>query len=178
MRIVSGVKKGKRIIAPKNLPTRPTTDFAKENLFNILNNRFHFDGLNVLDLFAGTGNISYEFASRGAGLITSVDNNYGCTKFIEKTADDLGFDQIIAVKHDAFKWLKMDNKKYDIIFCDPPYELLGIEEIPNLVFEKSLLAPESLLIVEHSRDTRFEEHPQFNELKKYSSVNFSFFKEE
>ena len=121
MRIVSGKWKGKRIVAPKNLPTRPTTDFAKEGLFNILNHRFFFDDLRVLDLFAGTGNIAYEFASRGAGEITCVDQNKGCVRFISEMADDLGAN-IQPVQLDAWLFVQKTTTSYDIVFADPPYD--------------------------------------------------------
>ena len=120
MRIISGKHKGRRITAPKNLPVRPTTDMSKESLFNILNNHFNFNGLKVLDLFSGTGNISYEFASRGAGPITSVDGDMGCVNFIKKTATELDLD-ISAIKSDVFSFLERNKTTYDIIFADPPY---------------------------------------------------------
>lgn len=176
MRIISGKHKGKSIIAPKNLPVRPTTDFAKEALFNIIENNFYIDNLNVLDLFCGTGNISYEFASRGAKSITSVDQNYGCVGFTKKTAKELAFEQIHLVKNDVFKFLARQHQSYDFIFADPPYDLKNIEEIANLVFENKLLNDNGWLVIEHDRNTNFNNHNNFVEHRKYGNVNFSFLK--
>ena len=122
MRIVSGRLKGRRLKAPKQLPVRPTTDMAKEALFNILNNQYYFDELSVLDLFAGTGNISYEFASRGTAEITAVDNHYGCINFIKTTSQELDIG-VNALKSDVFSFLNATTKSYDIVFADPPYDL-------------------------------------------------------
>jgi 16S rRNA (guanine(966)-N(2))-methyltransferase RsmD len=121
MRIISGKYKGKRLTAPKKLPVRPTTDFAKEALFNILNNNYYFDEVILLDLFSGTGNISYEFASRGCNEITAVDINFGCVQFIDKTAKELSF-SINAIKRDVFKFLEKARVKANIVFADPPYD--------------------------------------------------------
>ena len=179
MRIISGIHKGKRIQAPKNLPVRPTTDMAKESLFNILNNLYYFQDLKVLDLFAGTGNISFEFASRGTQNITSVDAHYGCVKFINTTSKNLNA-PINAVKSNVFKYLEKTAQKYDIIFADPPYDFAKekFEEIIHLVFEKELLEPEGLLIVEHSKYTKLEEHEKLSYQKKYGGNMFSFFENE
>ena len=122
MRIVSGKYKSRRINAPKNLPTRPTTDIAKEALFNVLNNNYYFEDISVLDLFAGIGSISLEFASRGTEHIISVDNHYACVKFIEATAKDLDA-EITVIKSDAFKFIEKSSLKVDVIFADPPYDL-------------------------------------------------------
>ena len=154
MRIISGKHKGRRLVAPKNLPVRPTTDMCKESLFNILNNYFNFHGLKVLDLFSGTGNISYEFASRGAGPITSVDGDMGCVNYIKKTATELDLD-ISVIKSDVFKFLEKSKASYDIIFADPPYDLSqeNFEKIIQLIFENELLDEEGMLIIEHSKHT-------------------------
>ena len=140
MRIISGEFKGRRITAPKKLPVRPTTDMAKEALFNILNNQFYFDEISVLDLFAGTGNISYEFASRGTLQILAVDENYGCIKFINETAKDFEM-PISTIKSDVFKFLEKFEPKTDIIFADPPYNFRQINFLKflNLVFQKNYL---------------------------------------
>ena len=178
MRIVSGKHRGRRISAPKKLPVRPTTDMAKEALFNILNNRFYFDELKVLDLFAGTGNISYEFASRGTTAITAVDANAGCVAFIGNTAREMAMD-ITPIKSDVFNYLKKVVTKSDIIFADPPYGI-SIEEfalIPALVFENGLLHPEGLLIIEHSDQMDLSPFPYFNNKRKYGRSVFSFFEE-
>ena len=123
MRIISGTHKGRVMHPPKNLPVRPTTDFAKESIFNILNNHFELDGLAVLDLFCGTGNISYEFASRGCGTITSVDDNFNCTSYVKKTALAFQMNMIHVIKADVFSFLKKTAGKFHIVFADPPYEM-------------------------------------------------------
>lgn len=176
MRIISGKNKGKRLVAPTKLPVRPTTDFAKESLFNILNNHFYFDEISVLDLFSGTGNISYEFASRGTTNITSVDAHSGCIQFIEKTASELHFD-IQCVKSDVYAFLEKNNRQYDVIFADPPYEFSHEQfmKIVNLVFSKNLLSEEGMLIIEHSAHTNLSEHDSFFQEKKYGGNKFSFF---
>lgn len=158
------------------MPVRPTTDIAKEGLFNILNNRIDFENLTVLELFAGTGSISYEFASRGAGEITVVEINPRCAEFIRKTADDMGFPKIRVVKANAFGFLGFCKARYDLIFADPPYEMKDITTIPELIFNNSLLNPGGIFILEHSRDHVFSGHPAFIGQRKYGKVNFSFFK--
>ena len=176
MRIISGSHKGKSIAAPKSLPVRPTTDFAKEALFNILENNFYMDDVKVLDLFCGTGNISYEFASRGASSITSVDQHFGCVGFTKKTARELSFNSIHCVKNDVFKFLKQHSQPYDIIFADPPYDLKNIADLVQLVFENNWLHDNGWLIIEHDKRTDLSEYPHFFRQRKYSNVNFSIFK--
>lgn len=176
MRIVSGTHKGRRINPDKSFKARPTTDFAKENLFNVLNNMIDFEGLSVLDLFGGTGGISYEFASRGAKKIICVEMNHRHFSFIQKTCKELEFEQILPVRSDVFRFLRNCPQKFDVIFADPPYEMDAIETIPDLVFDKNLLNADGILIVEHSSKTDFSTHPDFDEIRKYGSVNFSFFK--
>ncbi len=175
MRIVSGKYKRKRIQAPKNLPVRPTTDMAKEALFNILNNLYYFNNISVLDLFSGTGNISYEFASRGTENITAVDTHFGCVKFIHKTSNELNFN-INTYKSDVFKFLEKTNTKFDVIFADPPYnfEIEKFEKIVDLVFENNLLNEEGILVVEHSKHTKLSAHKQLSYTKKYGGNMFSF----
>lgn len=177
MRIISGIRKGKRLTAPSSLPVRPTTDFAKEALFNILNNHFDFEDVTVLDLFAGTGNISYEFASRGALDIISVDSNQACINFIQKTASSLEFHQIKAIRADALQFISRYKMSADIIFADPPFDFERVNEIPEIVFQNHLLKPQGLLVVEHSIKTSMSAHVNFVEVRKYGSVCFSFFKE-
>ena len=176
MRIISGKFKGKRIQAPKNLPVRPTTDMAKEALFNILNNLYYFNDVSVLDLFSGTGNISFEFVSRGCETITAVDSNSNCTKFIYKTAEELNM-PIQIVKTDVFKYLETTKSTFDIIFADPPYEFQPekFEQIIDLVFKNNLLNEGGLLIVEHSKHTNLTQHPLIAYQKKYGGNMFSFF---
>ncbi|MUU77368.1 16S rRNA (guanine(966)-N(2))-methyltransferase RsmD [Winogradskyella endarachnes] len=176
MRIISGLYKGRRITAPKKLPVRPTTDMAKEALFNIINNHYYFDDISVLDLFSGTGNISYEFASRGTEQITSVDANFGCIKFINETAE--AFDMnITTIKSDVFKFLEKLKQKHTIIFADPPYdfELDTFSKIPELVFKNELLEDTGLLIVEHSKHTDLSHLEHFSYSKSYGGNMFSFF---
>jgi 16S rRNA (guanine966-N2)-methyltransferase len=176
MRIISGKYKGRRIFPPKNLPVRPTTDMSKEALFNVLNNHFSFEGLKVLDLFAGTGNISYEFASRGCTPITSVDGDFGCVKFIKQVAAEYDFN-IAATKSDVFKFLESSKTSYDIIFADPPYALdqATFEKIVMLVFERELLQEDGMMIIEHSKYTKLEHLSNFSFQKSYGGSFFSFF---
>ena len=176
MRIISGLYKSRKIVAPKNLPVRPTTDMAKESLFNILNNHYYFDEVSVLDLFAGTGNISYEFASRGTEYITAVDQNFGCIKFIKQTAEKFEM-PIDTIKSDVFKFLEQIKLQVDIIFADPPYNFteLQFSKIPELVFQNNLLSDEGLLIVEHSKHTNLSNVSHFSYQKSYGGSAFSFF---
>jgi len=176
MRIISGKHKGRRITAPKNLPVRPTTDMSKESLFNILNNHFNFNGLKVLDLFSGTGNISYEFASRGSGSIISVDGDMCCVNFIKKTANELDLN-ISAIKSDVFSFLKKNKSTYDIIFADPPYNLdqKEFEKIIQLIFDNELLCEEGMLIIEHSKHTKLNHMSNFSFDKHYGGSVFSFY---
>src|SRR5690606_33705205 len=154
MRIISGKNKGQRLTAPKRLPVRPTTDMAKEALFNILNNRYYFDEIRVLDLFSGTGNISYEFASRGCEGITAVDADQGCIKYISETSATLEF-PITAIKKDAYEYLEKQSSKVHLIFADPPYDfsLAAFARIVQLVFERELLLEGGALIIEHPKYT-------------------------
>lgn len=179
MRIISGKLKGRRLKAPKNLPVRPTTDLAKESLFNILNNNFYFDAISVIDLFSGTGNISYEFASRGAKKIYAIDANYNCIKFINQTAKELALD-IATYKSDVYKFLQTTTTKSDVIFADPPYDFETDKFllIVDTVFQRQLLLEDGLLIVEHSKHTDLSNHPNYSYQKKYGGNVFSFFEKE
>lgn len=176
MRIISGKYKGRRISPPKNLPVRPTTDMSKEALFNVLNNHFNFSELKILELFAGTGSISYEFASRGCTPILCVDGDMGCVNFIKKTAKEFDFD-ITALKSDVFKFLEKHKGNYDIIFADPPYgmEQKEFEKIVELIFENELLDEEGMLVIEHSKYTKLEQMSNFSFQKNYGGSVFSFF---
>lgn len=176
MRIISGKHKGRRLSAPKKLPVRPTTDMAKESLFNILNNNYYFEDLQVLDLFSGTGNISYEFASRGTENITSVDMHFGCIKYINDISNELDF-SINTVKSDVYKFIERTKLQADIIFADPPYNFSDedFSKIATIIFEKDLLKKDGLLIIEHSKNTKLNEHPQFSYEKRYGGNVFSFF---
>ncbi|WP_162128371.1 16S rRNA (guanine(966)-N(2))-methyltransferase RsmD [Flavobacterium phycosphaerae] len=176
MRIISGKYKGRRIAPPKNLPVRPTTDMSKEALFNVLNNHFNFSELKVLELFAGTGSISYEFASRGCSPILCVDGDMGCVNFIKKTAKEFDFD-ITAIKSDVFKFLEKHTGNYDIIFADPPYGMSQqeFEKIIQLIFENELLDEEGMLIVEHSKYTKLDHMANYSFQKNYGGSVFTFF---
>ncbi|MFD1316579.1 RsmD family RNA methyltransferase [Namhaeicola litoreus] len=176
MRIISGKYKGRKLVAPKKLPVRPTTDMAKEALFNMLYNRYEFDEISVCDLFAGTGNISFEFASRGTKRVTSVDQHAGCILYINKIDNELNLNLTI-IKSDVFRFLDKTHQTFDVIFADPPYDI-GQEEFQKLVLlilEKKMLKDGGLLIVEHSSQTDLSAMPHFELLKKYGSNCFSFF---
>ena len=178
MRIISGKYRGRTIVPPRNLRARPTTDFAKENLFNVLTNLVDFEECDILDLFSGTGSISYEFASRDARSVTSVEVNSVHHNFIRQTAKELKFENFYAVKANAFLYLKSCSKKFDIIFSDAPYDLEGSAEIISLVFERDLLNDDGFLIFEHSKEQNFSDHPKFWQSRSYGSVQFSFFKKD
>lgn len=175
MRIVSGKYKGRHIQVRRNFPSRPTTDFAKENLFNILNNHFDFNELRVLDLFSGTGSISYEFASRGA-IVDLIEKDFRSFDFIRNTIETLKIETINPYKADVFKILHKLKGNYDIVFADPPYQMKNIADLPDLVFEHKILSPEGWFILEHSDQIKFNNHPDFKELREYGSVNFSIFR--
>lgn len=176
MRIVGGKLKGLQFHAPAKLPVRPTTDMAKEALFNILLNSYDFDECNVLDLFTGTGNISIEFASREVGNITSVDKHPGCVAWL-KTVKDKHQLTIDIRKADAFKFLEQTSEKYDIIFADPPYDLPNIPLLPQLVAKYQLLKENGVLVVEHPSMLKLDQQPGYVETRKYGYSSFSFFKE-
>lgn len=178
MRIISGELKGRLITPPKNLRARPTTDFAKENLFNVLQGVVDFEECDVLDLFAGTGSISYEFASRGARSITSVEINSVHHSFIKRTASELGIKNLFAVKANVFLYLKSCSKQFDIIFSDAPYDLEGSEAVIDLVLGKNLLREDGVFIFEHSKGKKFDDHPNFWQSRSYGSVQFTIFKAE
>jgi 16S rRNA (guanine(966)-N(2))-methyltransferase RsmD len=176
MRIVSGRLKGRRIIAPKKLPVRPTTDMAKEGLFNILNNRIRFSDIEVIDLFAGIGSISIEFISRGTTRVTAVDANYDCIKFLTKTSEELDLDLSI-IKSNVFEFLEKTSQRADLIFADPPYDL-SLEDFENIeksVKSRSLLNEDGLLIIEHSKHTKLDHIESFTEQRRYGNSVFSFF---
>ncbi len=178
MRIISGQFRGKKLRAPKTLPVRPTTDMAKESLFNILNNYYYFDGVKVLDLFAGTGNVSLEFASRGSEDVTAVDLDSGCVKFIKQMTNELKIEEgFNIIQEDVFKYLKKTKSKSNIIFADPPYafDQEEFESIPKVVFERELLEEGGMLIVEHFSKMDLSHLDNFSFKRKYGSSVFSFF---
>ncbi len=176
MRIIGGIHKRRIIHPPKNLPVRPTTDRAKESLFNILNNLLEFEDVSALDLFAGTGNISYELASRNCKLVTSVDRDYGCIRFISKVKSDLGMGNLKPIKQDVFRFVGSTKIAYDFIFADPPYALNSLIEIPKLILNNNLLKPDGILVIEHPDSIDFTNSPGFFDHRYYSRVNFSFFR--
>ncbi|MGA3015356.1 MAG: RsmD family RNA methyltransferase [Bacteroidales bacterium] len=176
MRIITGKFRGRQIHPPANLPVRPTTDFAKESLFNILNNVIDFEGLQVLDLFAGTGSISYEFFSRGGEVVTAIDINPRCVAFINQTALSMNAKNLEAVREDVFQFLKHPFGEYDLVYADPPYDMEGIDSLPDLVYGSTILKKDGVFILEHSRNNDFSEHPAFEQHRKYGNVNFSFFR--
>ena len=175
MRIIGGKLKGKTINPPVGYKARPTTDFAREGLFNILNNEYEFEGLKVLDLFGGTGAIAFEFASRGAERVYSVEMTRENASFIKREAQRLGLDNVIMVRDNVFDFLPICHEKFDIVFADPPYALEGLETIPDKVFAQDILHPGCYLILEHGDEHSFTGHPRFKKEKRYGRVHFSFF---
>jgi len=177
MRIVSGKYRGRKIHTPKNLPVRPTTDLAKESLFNILNNRIDFEEIKVLDLFSGTGNISYEFISRGCEDVTSVEQNFRCVKFIKDTKSQLQMEGLKPVQANVFSFLKHCSK-YDLIFADPPYDFGRYAELTESILQQEILKEGGFLIIEHPRDIELSGFPGYRETRRYGKVHFSFFEKE
>jgi 16S rRNA (guanine(966)-N(2))-methyltransferase RsmD len=176
LRIIAGKFRGRNIQAPASLPARPTTDYAKSGLFNILNNHFRFEDIRVLDLFCGTGNISFEFASRGVSDITAVDEHSGSLRFIREFADKCGIKGIHTIRSDVFRFLKNHDEKYDIIFSDPPFDLDETGLIPDLVMERNLLRPGGWLIVEHQNKRTLQTKAECHETREYGNCAFSFYK--
>lgn len=162
---------------PQSFKARPTTDFAKENLFNVLNNYFDFeDGVTALDLFAGTGSISIELLSRGCDKVVSVEKDPQHYAFICKVMKELKTDKSWMIRGDVFKYISKCKEQFDLIFADPPYALPELASIPDKIFEYGLLKPEGMFVLEHGKDLSFENHPHFTEHRHYGSVNFSFFR--
>ncbi len=176
MRIISGTHKARRFNPPASLKARPTTDFAKEGLFNVLDNIISFDGIRVLDLFSGTGSISYECASRGAESIYSVELDFQNSRYIKNTSEELGLGSIRVIKTDAFKFISTCGLKFDFIFADPPYALETLPTIPDKVFEAGILNTDGLFVLEHGRTNSFVSHPCFINERSYGNVHFSFFR--
>ena len=178
MRVISGIYKRRRFDVPHSFKARPTTDFAKENLFNVLcNNYIDFeDGVTALDLFAGTGSISIELVSRGCDRVISIEKDPQHLTFISQIMREVKTDKCFPMRADVFKYIERCNEQFDFIFADPPYALKGLETIPSLIFEKGLLKEDGLLVLEHGKDNHFEDNPNFIERRVYGSVNFSFFK--
>ncbi|MEE0972581.1 MAG: 16S rRNA (guanine(966)-N(2))-methyltransferase RsmD [Paludibacteraceae bacterium] len=175
MRIISGFLKGRRFTPPTQLKARPTTDFAKEGLFNLLSNRMELENIQVLELFAGSGSMGLEFVSRGASTVTGVEISAQHIGYIKKICKELGVDNYFLQRADVFKFLEHAQGAYQVIFADPPYQLKELPTIPNLIFEKQLLDEQGWLILEHGREHHFQDHPHFVEERKYGNVHFSFF---
>lgn len=162
---------------PHTFKARPTTDFAKENLFNVLNGYIDFeDGTTALDLFAGTGSISIELVSRGCDRVISVEKDPQHHAFIRKIMNEVKTDKCFPLKGDVFKYIEKCQEQFDFIFADPPYALKELPQIPDLIFRYGLLKPDGLFVLEHGKDLSFENHPHFIEHRHYGSVNFSFFR--
>ena len=178
MRIIGGENKGKPIATDHKLSIRPTTDFAKEGLFNILSNRYDLSSFDVLDLFSGSGSISYEFASRGCQNIHAVEIEPRHVAFIRATAGKMGFRQLRVIRDNAFHFLTICKVNYDIVFADPPYDMSYINEIPDSVLGRNILKPDGILILEHSKRNDFTGHEHLFDHRNYGNVHFSFFKHE
>lgn len=176
MRIITGRYKGRHFDIPRTFKARPTTDFAKENIFNVLQGYTDFDGKTALDLFAGTGSISLELASRGCQQVVSVEADRDHAAFIRQCFAKLGADNQLLIREDVFKFLKTCRQSFDFIFADPPYALRELPQIPDLILESTLLRPDGLLVFEHGKDHDFSQHPRFVEHRQYGSVNFSIFR--
>ena len=175
MRIISGKYRGRHLNPPKNISARPTTDFAKESLFNLLQNRMDFEGVDMLDLFAGTGGIGMEFISRGAREVISVELAHVQQNFIISTCKQLGINNLHLVRGDVFKYLNSCHMLFDFIYADPPYALPELTTLPELIFGKNLLRAGGWFVLEHSDSYCFSAYPHFVETRQYGSVNFSFF---
>ena len=176
MRIISGKYRGRHLNPPKNISARPTTDFAKESLFNLLQNRMDFEGVDMLDLFAGTGSIGLEFVSRGAREVTAVELAHVQQNFIISTCKQLGVSNMRVVRGDVFKYLKTCSMKFDFIYADPPYALKELPTLPGIIFERELLKDGGWFVLEHSENNDFAGDTHFVEARQYGNVNFSFFK--
>ncbi|MDE7456753.1 MAG: RsmD family RNA methyltransferase [Prevotella sp.] len=175
MRVITGIYKGRHFDIPRSFKARPTTDFAKENIFNVLLQYVDFDGATALDLFSGTGSISLELVSRGCQQVVSVEMDRDHHRFIQECLKKLGTKVCIPIRGDVFRFLKSCRQQYDFIFADPPYALKELSQLPDLVLGKQLLNPEGIFVLEHGKDCDFSQHPHFVEHRSYGSVNFSLF---
>ena len=176
MRIITGQFKGRHFDIPRTFKARPTTDFAKENIFNVLNGYIAFDGITALDLFTGTGSISLELVSRGCKEVVSVEKDRDHARFIADCMKKINAENDILIRGDVFRFLKSCHQKFDLIFADPPYALPELDTLPNLVFEHDLLAADGVFVFEHGKHNDFSAHPRFKEHRSYGSVNFSIFR--
>lgn len=175
MRVITGIYKGRRFDIPKTFKARPTTDFAKENIFNVLKGYIDFDGIDALDLFAGTGSISLELLSRGCRKVVSVENDRDHARFIQQCMAKIGATNDELIRGDVFKYMKSSTRQFDFIFADPPYALPELPAIPQLVFDYKMLKPGGILVFEHGKHNSFTDHPYFADHREYGSVNFSIF---
>lgn len=175
MRVITGKYKGRHFDVPRDFKARPTTDFAKENLFNVLRGYTDFEDARALDLFAGTGSITLEFLSRGCSRVVCVERDPLHYRVITEFINRLGDEAALPIRGDVFKFLKNAREQYDIIFADPPYTLPNIPDLPDLVLGRDLLLPGGVFVLEHGKRDSFESHPRFVEHRAYGSVNFSFF---
>ena len=176
MRIITGQFKGRHFDIPCTFKARPTTDFAKENIFNVLNGYIDFDGITVLDLFSGTGSISLELISRGCKEVVSVEKDRDHARFIAECMRKIKVESNILIRGDVFRFLKTCHQKFDLIFADPPYALPELGTIPDLIFEYNLLSTDGIFVFEHGKNNDFSNNPHFVEHRSYGSVNFSIFK--
>lgn len=176
MRIITGIYKGRHFDIPRSFKARPTTDFAKENIFNVINGYTDLDGATALDLFAGTGSISLELLSRGCSSVVSVEADRDHARFISQCVQKIGAAGYMLIRGDVFRFLKSCHQQFDFIFADPPYALEQLPTIPDLILEHNLLKPDGLLVFEHGKQNDFSEHPHFCDHRSYGSVNFSIFK--
>lgn len=176
MRIITGLYKGRHFDVPRSFKARPTTDFAKENIFNVVNGYMDLDGTVALDLFAGTGSISLELLSRGCSHVVSVEADRDHAAFIRQCMTKIGTDDSLLIRGDVFRFMKSCKQQFDFIFADPPYALKQLPEIPSLIFQYGLLKDGGLLVFEHGKDNDFSAHEHFVEHRSYGSVNFSLFK--
>ena len=175
MRIISGKYGGRRLSPPKNITARPTTDFAKESLFNLLNNRMDLEGIDMLDLFAGTGGIGIECVSRGAREVTAVELAHVQQNWIIRCCKQLGIRTLTVIRGDVFKFLSSCRTQYDLIFADPPYALDQLPTLADTILDFNRLKADGWLVIEHGKDTDFRQHPRHVETRQYGSVHFSFF---
>ena len=175
MRIISGKYGRRRFNVPTNITARPTTDMARENLFNVLNNLVDFDGLVALDLFSGTGAISFELLSRGCASVTSVEKASTQYNFIRKVKEQLKDENLVTVKGDVFKFIDSCTRRFDLIFADPPYDLPRFADVPRLVLDSPVMGPGSIFVMEHPREHDFSALPHFMQHRAYGKVNFSIF---
>ena len=176
MRIITGMYKGRHFDIPRSFKARPTTDFAKENIFNVLGGYTDFDGAAALDLFAGTGSISLEFLSRGCQQVVSVEADRDHARFIDQCIKKIGTTHHILIRGDVFRFIKSCHQQFDIIFADPPYQLPELPTIPDLILEHGLLKPDGVLVFEHGKKDSFANHPRCIDNRSYGSVNFTLFR--